>query len=312
KAISSGNSLARTLILFLFVLGLLYLIATNLVDRILGDGGEISYAPNGNFIISNKRKEKIQVLNVPAYQSFTSTGIEFNKVNKLTIGATGLVSTGLYVPGFMKKQFSDKSDNLSKINERLSKIEFNDNSYLGWREANGNLIQKFKSDESSINGEKCISDKSKEKRILKEEEYGVLLGFFADSDSKAKQMLRKDNNENGFFAVGKKAEIALSSSSKVIVTTFDRDEKNQSKSFELDKVRGFLYFTVNDSIIRKGTDFEMFSGCADKKDKDQGEKKVKIYKELYDNIDDMQGDKAAIWFMDNRGNFTVNIITTLQ
>ncbi len=308
KAISSGSSLARTLILLTFVLVLLYFIAINLFNHIQGDGNEVSYSHVNGFIIRNKRKEEIQAISIPAYQSFTATGRDFNKVDKLTIRATGLVSTGLQVPGFMKKQFSKQSDNLSKLNERLSKLEF----HPGWREANGNLIQKFKSEESSISGENCISDRSKDKKILKEEKYGVLLGFFAEGNSQAKKIIRKKNNEDVFFVVGKNAVINLSSPSKVTITTFDGGEKGQSKDFELDKVKGSLYFTINDSIIRSDTEFEMFSECAEKEDKKQGKEKVKIYKELYNNIDDNQGDKAAIWFMDNRGNFTVNITTKLQ
>jgi hypothetical protein len=306
KAISSGSSLARTLILLFFVLTLLYLITTNLVDRILGDGGEMSYSPTGNLIISNKKKEKIQVLSVPAYQNFTATGIEFNKVNKLTIRTTGLISTGLQVPGFKKEELLKQSDNLSKLNERLSKLEF----HPGWREANGHLIQNFKSDNDRNN---CNDNKSREKRILPGKEYGTLLGFFADDDSKAKEMLRNKKNQSDFFIVGKKAEIILNSSSKKVIIT-SSDEKDP-KSFDLDKVKGYLYFTINDSIIRNDKDFDMFNECAkksDKEEKEQAEEKVNIYKELYNDIDDNNGDKATIWFMDNRGNFTVNIFTNLQ
>ena len=323
KAISSGNNLARALIILVFIFSFLYLVTQEILERIGDQVDEITFSDEGNPIIKIKGKQQLQVISVPAYQKWISSGVTLNKNTKIEIRATGSIATGLTIPRYLEdllyKQFNNE------LGWRLSRLEFNENVYLGWREADGQLIQEYGSSDDpkdKIYRSECIHNKSKEKKILQEVPYGALLGFFAENKTPLEnhnQPHLEDNffqniNKSNFFKIGKEAEIEFITRNNLYRVTYLDEEKNyRIKDFPARQWGGkILYFTINETIVKNKKELSMFTECLKTEPTRPEHKHIRKYiihleqryQEIYDKLDNSE----SIWFMDNKGDFTVTII----
>jgi hypothetical protein len=322
KAISSGNNLVRAFIILVIILFFLQIVASKLqiltfkiIDRFDDQGAEISFSEEGNPIIKIKAKQELQVISVPAYQKWILSGITLNKNTQIEIRATGSIATGLAIPRYLEGELYEQFDN--ELGWRLSRLEFNEDVYLGWREADGKLVQEYGSEnpEDNIYGSKCIDKKSNQKKIFPSFEYGVLLGFVAENNSNVADEIFKQKDKSNFFVIGKQAKIEfVSSNQSYRVTYLDEEGKNQSKDFSADEwEEKTLYFTINEAVVKNKKEFEMFTECGKQEEKKLPEHLKKYimhqeqrYQKIYDNLETPE----SIWFMDNRGDFTVTIITS--
>jgi hypothetical protein len=314
KAISSGNNLVRALIILLITFFLLQILALKIIDRFVVQVDNISFSEEGNPIIKIKGKQKLQVISVPAYQKWISSGVTLNKNPKIEIRATGSVATGLAVPRYLEDELYKQFNN--ELGWRLSRLEFNEDAYLGWREADGKLLQGYGSDDpkDTIYGSKCIEEKSSQKKILPNFEYGVLLGFVAEDKPHLADEIFKNKDKDKFFMIGKKAEIEFISQKKSYqVTYLDEKGNNQSLNFPEDEWEGkTLYFTLNEAVVKNKKELEMFAECLqqDQKLPEHLKKYIMHQEKRYQKIYDKLQTPESIWFMDNRGDFTVTIIIT--
>ncbi|MUG97442.1 hypothetical protein F7734_36005 [Scytonema sp. UIC 10036] len=313
KAISSGNNLIRALIILTLIFLFLRQIALEIIDCFVVQVDEITFSGEGNPIIRIKGKQSLQVISVPAYQRWISPGITLSNSAKVQIRATGSVATGLAIPRYLERELYKQFSN--ELGWRLSRLEFNEDVYLGWREADGKLLQGYDSNKSEDNiyGSKCIDEKSRQKKLVPELGYGVLLAFLANNNDKSADKVLTSKDKNKFFMVGKQAEIEfLPKTNLYRVTYVDEKGDNQIRDIPAKNWEGdTLYFTINDSVVQKKEEFKMFSECLSQEK--QAPQHLKRYmqhqEERYAKIYEKLSYSESIWFMDNRGDFTVTIIT---
>ncbi|NJL64537.1 MAG: hypothetical protein HC903_25320 [Methylacidiphilales bacterium] len=313
KAISSGNNLARAMIILGLTLFFVRQIALEIIDRFVVQVDEIAFSGEGNPIIKIKGKQSLQVISIPAYQRWISPGIILNNGTKIQIRATGSVATGLTIPRYLEGELYKQFNN--ELGWRLSRLEFNEDVYLGWREADGRLLQGYGSDKSedSIYGSKCIDEKSRQKKLVPELGYGVLLAFFANNNTKSADKVFISKDKNKFFMIGKQAEIEfIPKTNSYRVTYADEQGDNQIRDIPANNWEGnTLHFTINDSVVQKKEEFKMLSEClSQEKQAPQNLKKyVQHQEERYKRMYEKLSHPESIWFMDNKGDFTVTIIT---
>lgn len=339
KAISSGSELRRAIILLLVIflassIGFTMLIfaVLELIDRLTKQFDQVSFSEQGYPIVKLKGKGTLQVLSVPSYHKWTASGITLNRKNKIEIKATGLVSTGYYIPDYISTEFNKKSNELDK---RVSMLEFNRQMYLGWRYPNGELsngqenMLSHKKDFIYTTVMDCVNKESHLKKLNTESRYGSLLVFFASKLENSNYSPTKIYNREmmtNLVEVGegvgiefKEDHYHVTSKSGTLLKKISAENGD-----DLD-----LYFVVNDSIVRDRTDLAIFSKCYNNsklepkvKDSDtrsrarnQEELFMKVYdtlKKIHDNDQDKQSLEAlpeAMWYMDNAGEFTVTVVT---
>jgi hypothetical protein len=197
KAISSYRNLIRALILLLIATFIVGKLALEIIDRFVGQVDVITFSSEGNPVIKIRGKNQtLQVVSVPAYQKWISSGITLHKNTKIQIRATGSVASGLTVPRYLEEELYNEFSN--ELGWRLSRLEFNEDTYLGWRAPDGKLLQGYGSDNptDTIYGSKCIDEQSRNLKLVPNFEYGTLLGFVAGkSDNSANKPFKIRDNE---------------------------------------------------------------------------------------------------------------------
>lgn len=240
KAISDDQYLARALILlrvafaaslavFICLAILVFMIVYLLTDQV----EQISTSEQDRVIVKLRERGKgiLQVISVPAYDRWTQSGIILNKKTKIEIKATGLVATGYYFPQYISNEIygnvKEKEGNVKEKEEdkRLSRIEFNEQVYLGWRYPNGTLVASQKSDLASPPYMKCIERNSNHTKILPNSEYGTLLAFFAklnsvESDPDSPDHIFKNKTAAKFAEIGKGASIEFNKEKDVYLVSY--------------------------------------------------------------------------------------------
>lgn len=312
KAISSEENyrLAAKLLIFPFILlSLVVLVVLQhlgvVVHRLTEPSNEISLSGGNNLVIKiNNGKETLQLISVPAYQRWVPSGITLDKKTNLEIKTTGLVATGLHFPSYILNELNNSEPKLSELEKRLLKIEFNEEVYLGWRSANGGLINPQGDNQPPM---ECIDKASKQSKIYPDEEYGTLLAFLAKPDSNSADSVFENKLMEKFIVIGEGVKIELKNDSYHVIHS-DRKTREQivpAKDWENLE----LYFTINDTIVANKEELSIFTKCnKDAKDNVQFKNvqfKEKLYKEVYEKLK----HPKAIWYMDNKGDFTVTIIT---
>ncbi len=249
KAISSGSTFFRAIVILLAAFFLLRHLTLEIIDRFVVQVDEITFSAEGNPVIKIKgEKQELRVVSIPAYQRWISSGVSLDQNTKIEIRATGSVATGLAVPRYLEKvlynQFKDEptsqfQEAYGELGWRLSKLEFNQDVYLGWREADGKLVQEYGPDPAdTVYGSECVAKKSKEKLIAPNLDYTVI----------------RDKKD---------------------LTIFTECEKQEAQS-------------VPEHLKKYHRNRE------------------ERYQQMYDRI----SHPETLWFMDNKGDFTVTIITT--
>lgn len=274
-------------------------------------------------VIKLKGNQTLQVISVPAYDRWTPSGITLDRKTKIEIKATGLVATGFYFPEYIEKEINARND---RLDERLSRLEFNQQVYLGWRYPNGELINgqenTLAQNDNFIPATPidCINYESYTRKIYKDYKYGTLLAFTANSkseDSKNDSPVNvfKKKIQNKFTKIGEEADIEFKEDENSYVVKYKNGRESKETKISA-KDGDSLYFTINDTIINDINDLEIFSRCHKKKyenvQKINLEDNVKnevLYKKVYEKLDE-QDYPEAMWYMDNKGEFTVTIITS--
>lgn len=331
QIISGDEKLSRactllcvSLISFLVFVFLLKFIVFDVIDRLSGQIDTIKLSEQGSPIIKLKGKKELQVITVPAYNGFTDSGITINRsIETIEIKATGSVSTGLGVPFYLegvlydqfKKSKSLNQEGYSELGWRIARLEFNEYSYLGWRGANGKELQKYDSGNlSSIYASKCIQEESDNRKLLRNEDYGILLGFVAQDEKSARKIF-KERDEAKIFVIGEGAKISYNSKDNFYLAKSENKENEKLGKWE----NGKLYFAVNDTVIADKNDFNFTRVCEGKDTLKSPKNLSKLrrdfeerYKILYEKLKKSENSNLsqpqAIWYLDNKGSFTVNTL----
>ncbi len=314
KAISSSRNLIRALIIIIVAFFIVRTLTFQIIDRLVVQVDEITFSSEGNPVIKiGGKKQTLQVVSVPGYQKWTSSGITLDKKTKIQIRATGSVATGLAVPRYLEEELYQEFN--SELGWRLSRLEFNEDTYLGWREPDGKLLQEYASNNPTDNiyGYQCIDKQSKNKKLAPNLEYGTLLGFVVRNSEKSFNKLFNDEyNEKFFFRIGKQADIEFNPEDNSYYVIKEEGEDQKISIFRDGSLKkSTLYFTINDTLIKDKKELEFLTECLQKESNipKRLEKYIQQKKERYQNIYEKLEHSEAIWFMDNSGDFTVTIIT---
>ena len=270
------------------------------------EGFSFSADEKGHAIKITLGRKSMSVVNVPAYQFWTRTGVTLGKKNSIKIRASGLVSTSASPP-----ELNDKKDKLTDIEKRIIAIESDRDIHSGWRDADGQPTHVIKPANGIEPVKECnggMASKSDKLRLDAKPgaEYGTLLGFIIPKESKSSGKkidtllgTKSELREVPILRLGSYSEIKYektTTTNTFIVTSSASPGKPQSIPANYED--GELYLTINDTVVNDVED--MTYPCKVKPDLDKNRKRqIKLYEMMHYSKD--------IWYLDNRGSFLVTM-----
>jgi hypothetical protein len=313
-----GNTVRAIVILAAFVLSV-YLGATFM--RLKGNDIKIE----GKNVTIHLAGKDVTIVDVPAYQIAVPSGVRLEKNSKITFKATGLVTTGT-MPDCCDLM---EAKNLGEAKRSIIRILNSMTHHLDWRTPDGkfyyvnqNALDPGKPDcwppksMGEESDEKLIYPKEDTHKTKNNVDYGYLLAFIVPHNDDPQQVLAKSKEEykTKILKVG-------------LGTTLEYDEKvlkfispsNPDIDIDSKYVGGEIYFTINDTIIRTREEL----GYKDKLPfSDECNEEIHdCYETIYDigritaEDDRHTCDKMSdpdhpygIWYLDNRGSFTVTVV----
>ncbi len=311
KSISDKDSLKRAVTLVTIILiyvGLIAFVVTFSIYKFVTATNLTNVDFNGSAVKINFNGEKMfNVVTVPAYQLASLSGVKLDKQSEIQIRASGLVSTAANQYE-LDKRFTGE---ITEAENKILALELQRDMSMGWRYPNGTFIysneQNAKGDED---GSKCVRDASDSLKIDKAVDYGYLLAFVKPvASSEAPDQILANKNTL-ILEIGESASIRYSKDRDQFIIVSGENPKEQTLPGNL--VGGEIYFTVNDTIIRNQDEVTLNDNCLKKiKDKISRDRLVKIrniQKQIIDKYMKEPKTPYAIWYLNNRGFFTVNML----
>lgn len=310
SAVSSTGNFWRSVLLiafiFAFIFTFFYICIFFLVPRIMeGIAPAIQdiSMEGGNSLKFSLRGKSVSVVNVPAYQLWTPSGVKLRKNANIQIRASGIVSTGTSSFDLFNSLKLSEEDifkwKFDEIDRRILNIELDRDIHLGWRKANGERINGFALDIES--GENCIVKQSLELKLDKGSEYGSLLVFFINPEREGESI--NDllaNRKVQTFRIGTNARINYDKNREIfLLSSEEQEDKQIPKIYE----NSSLYITVNDIVIRSKSDLEIPGYCKD----DEVSPSIKANRAMQIKIYEKMSNPHNIWYLNNRGSFLVSI-----
>lgn len=200
SVVSSTGNLLRGLLLLIILSICVYILVTAIVEKIFPAVQDMGL--EGDVLKLSFRGKTMNVVNVPACQLYTPSGVTLSKKSVIKISASGLIST-CATGDFSSKTMGNK---VNETESRILDIELNRDVHRDWRNANGELVNR-KSKYQNVE-EGCLARKSKPLKLDPEVEYGYLLAFIVTNDLKNRdidEILAK--RQIKLFRIGKKSEI---------------------------------------------------------------------------------------------------------
>jgi len=282
SAIKDWRFLLRTFILILGIAAILFGLTYSVIKFCFPYIDTIEN--NGNGFTLHLRGKILTVVNVPACQFGTVTGIKLDKKLKISVKTSGLVSTAADPA---KINVHDETE------KNILELRMDRDLHLGWRDPDGERL----TGEDSKTG--------KNELLLKQDaNYGCLLAFAVpisegvDVTKEIIEKLSKRNENQDVIKIGKKCDIV-----------FDKDKQQYIATIEGEKYQPFtdakdgeeLCFVINDSVVNDKSDIENnFKNGKDKYSKIQKEIEIHEYLDL--------NEPRYFWYLDNRGSFTATIL----
>jgi hypothetical protein len=307
KAISDDKFLWRALGLLagVFVLGVLFAwftvsqVARELKNLAGSHLDEVSYA--GASLKFGGPHGDVYYLTVPAAQPYVNSGVALSTARRYRIRASGIVSTAPptldesffehepYGPVPLLTYFWDaKAD--AAAPEFVSEAQRAMN--LSWRDPNGKLIYRSDAVGQRPAPNKCGADKSDDLRVYPAE-YGKLLALLVPQGQEPFERFER-RGQSGTLV------IPVGAQSDIFPDQIPEGYEN-----------GSLYFTVNDTVLLDEKEFELFDKCPPaswQEERAQGWRT--FFRNVYDHPVEyhLDGQKRQwLWYLDNRGQFSVSI-----
>jgi hypothetical protein len=296
--ISKNRYVASTCFLIIFVAFVVFLFVYGIAHYALPDIGAVSIDSDG-WAVNFKGKSR-SVITVPAYKLFVDSGVNLKRDQIMIIRAKGLVSTCTDIPKGLLNSVSIED----KWPQVLKELVIERDIHLGWRNPIGEHEYKK---EVKNKSKDCIERESEELRLDPNKKYGYLIGIVVVGDEPV-GALKLDAARTipvGFGVTIKydkksKEYKVINKEGKLLVTLGDMTDAR-------------LYFAVNDTIIMKAEKLKLSGTCKTElleggwkiSDVEKIESVRDRHIELYAGMKNSEG----IWYLNNRGSFTVSIVT---
>jgi hypothetical protein len=290
--------------MFAGVMVILYLFLTKTMGYIknnfMSEGNVKVVEGNVSISFSNGT---LRVITVPGCQFFTRSGVYLHSHRKVEISASGLVSTALDFPPWATQ-------------DRFTLLWFDRNLNLTWRSPAGKLNASDLSNawkKAGISKEVSATQKAMKNSTLDPHaEYGELLAFLVprgDSDKTITEVLagRGENGEHyDRVRVGEQSTIEYQNLKDKfdVYTPGDGSAQSLGKNDEDDEI----CFAINDVVVNNDRLIELAEKNCRNIGDHKGEELLKAEEILYDANDKAQNPMPNIWYLDNQGSFTVNVL----
>jgi len=194
-----------------------------------------------------------------------------------------------------------KAKTTEALQTALLKLFHDQTFHLDWRDPDGKLLY-VKSPKQSDS--ECREKESEGMKIYPGVEWGCLLAFVMPKDhSTPREVLAGIKDPT-------KQILKIGRGDGVLLEYKDEQFCSRGSKFCLDETYSGceIFFTVNDIVIHDKTQLS-FPGCKEERKKiesDIDKKVAAYYEECCTRMIDPQ--PYAIWYLDNRGSFTVSIL----
>ncbi len=245
--------------------------------------------------------KNITVVEVHAYQLAVASGVILTKGRKITLRASGLVSTCTKPPldDFMAAM--DAND-LQRVTHALLEIFYAQTYHIEWRNPDGTYY--YKSGPYAPWAVACAKSQCDRHKVCPDAEYGYLLAFCVPpGNSKHPEEILVDP-KTIFMKIGYGATLGYKT---------DRFVGPYNISFGQNYIGSEIYFTINDTLVRTQKDLYWSDDC-----EDEANKKDPIGNRLHHILAQKDEKRCAemkdpqhpygIWYLDNRGSFTVTLV----
>lgn len=238
--------------------------------------------------------KSVTIVDVPAYQLAVPSGVTLKADRKLTIRATGLVST-LTTP--MCDELKAAND-LTGLKTALINVLHRQAFHMDWRHPDGQL---YYVNSTVPWGPTCQQIAASKMKVHPDAEWGTLLAFIvpkdcrdpekylADIENPRKQILKIGRNASLIFAEGK----------------FGGPE-NTGVEIGSQYIGCDIYFTINDAIVRTRDDLRLSKKCNEPPN-DVEAMTDTVSDECCGRMKDPE-HPYGIWYLDNRGSFSVSMV----
>lgn len=297
ETISGWGKLVKTLILLGVIFIGSYFLITGIISKVFSFMDRIEAVETKDGIPTILLKGRtLSVVDVPAQQIGTGSGVKLRKDKSITITAQGLVSTGSFLPEYLlPDDLKQRPQDLNDLKKRVFLLEGNRDLNIGWRDPDGKLINSV----GDIEEIPCLSKRSREMRLNnKDGDWGLLMGFIKKDQENIPEII---SDEKRIFRIGKKAVISYDNDQRNYVIEINSDRKTISKTSE----DGELFFIINDALVKKVDDLNYPALCGEPT---VFEKELReAHKRIYQKISPKE-NAIGFYYLDNLGNFVVSIL----
>ncbi len=289
-----GLVLGLLALLFMFLCAV-YFLSKKIKPELYVDNVRFASGAKGPPLNITFGSKAMSVVNVPAYQFWTPTGIRLNRDTDIRIYASGIVSTSPALP--VPRKAAGKKQSVSDLEDRLLAFEIERNMRDGWRDPNGQQLHPFAVKQAQ--GDDCaikIASKADSIKLDRNAEYGALLGFVVQDAvaSRIDDLLGTKKIET--LELGANSEIKYDASSNQFIVYSELVGKPQyiPASYENE----MLYLTINNAVINSEYDMDYPCKVASVLEESR-ERQKQVYKMLH--------SPKYIWYLDNSGSFLVTL-----
>lgn len=306
RSISDRYSLFRAIILILILFLLTGLVAFTIYKFVFVPRST-DIELNGNAVNIKFGGERVlNVVTVPAYQFTVPTRVTLDKKREIKIRANGLVSTAANEYDLDNELISK----MSKVEQKLLKLELQRDVGLGWRRPNGAFVYSNETNANSEkDGSKCIRDASEKLKADKSVDYGYLLAFVKPELSKSDPDEILADKNTLILKIGEGATIKYNEKEDQFIVSGGNLTK---QSLPGEAEGGEIFFTINDTIIRKPDDMLLENECLKEIKGQEARRSIAMIRHIQMDIANkfMKSPKTpyAIWYLNNKGFFTVNLL----